>query len=47
MPINGGTNLEWSSGDGMASYHKALTIAVVRGKSRYDNKSGIVHYTGI
>lgn len=46
-PVNGVTNLEWMSGDGMTSYHKALTIAVVRVKSRYDGKSGIVHYTGI
>ena len=46
-PINGVTNLEWMSGDGMATYHKALTIAVPRVKSRYDGKSGIVHYDSI
>lgn len=47
MPINGVTNLEWMSGDGMTTYHKVLTIAVPRIKSRQDGKSGIVHYTGI
>jgi hypothetical protein len=46
-PINGVTNLEWMSGDGMATYHKALTIATVRVKSRQDGKSGIVHYDSI
>ena len=46
-PINGITNLEWMAGDGMTIYHKALTIAVVRVKSRYDGKSGIVHYDSI
>lgn len=46
-PINGVTNLEWMSGDGMTTFHKALTIATVRVKSRHDGRSGIVHYTGI
>jgi hypothetical protein len=46
-PVQGVTNIEWMSGDGMTSFHKALTIAVVRVKSRYDGKSGIVHYDSI
>ena len=46
-PVNGVTNLEWMSGDGMATYHKVLTIAVPRVKSRYDGKSGIAYYGSI
>ena len=46
-PVNGVTNLEWMSGDGMATYHKVLTIAVPRVKSRYDGKSGIAYYSSI
>ena len=44
---NGVTNIEWMSGDGMATYHKVLTIAVPRVKSRYDGKSGVAYYSSI
>lgn len=37
---------EWASGDGMESMFKILAVMAPRVKSRYDNKSGIVHATG-
>lgn len=39
-------NLEWTSGDGMKSFFKVVTIAVPRVKSEYSGKSGIVIATG-
>lgn len=45
--VTGVTNLEWTSGSGMTSYHKALAVMVPIIKADYDNKSGIAHYTGL
>ncbi|MGB2787850.1 MAG: family 1 encapsulin nanocompartment shell protein [Dokdonella sp.] len=43
MPID---VIEWTTGDGMATSFKVLSVATPLIKSRYDGKSGIVHATG-
>lgn len=43
MPID---VIEWTTGDGMATNFKVMTVATPLVKSRYDGKSGIVHATG-
>lgn len=40
------TNLEWTSGDGMATNFKVLTVFAPIVKSDYSGRSGIVHVTG-
>lgn len=40
------TNLEWTTGDGMATNFKVLTVFAPIVKSDYSGKSGIVHCTG-
>ncbi len=40
------TNLEWSSGDGMALMFKVLSAFTIIVKSDYSGKSGIAHATG-
>lgn len=47
VEITGVTNLEWTSGDGMLNYFKALSISVPRVKATYGSKSGIAHYDSI
>lgn len=40
------TNLEWTSGDGMANNFKVMTVFAPIVKTDYNNQSGIVHATG-
>lgn len=40
-------NLEWTSGDGMQSMFKVMTVFTPIVKSDYGNRSGIVHVSGV
>tara|TARA_R110000868_G_scaffold117128_3_gene311395 strand:+ start:303 stop:1340 length:1038 start_codon:yes stop_codon:yes gene_type:complete len=39
-------NMEWTSGDGMMTSYKVMSVATPIVKSEYSGKSGIVHCTG-